>query len=84
MSDYSKRYHDAMIAGNTNACIRIEQEFGLFGYPPEMVSVGLKAADEGQCVDAAIEAYIAGEPQREKALTKSREKMLKLVADYKE
>lgn len=63
MNGYSKRYHDAMIAGNTDACIRIEQEFGLFGYPPEMVSAGLKAADKGQDVDAAIESYIAGEPQ---------------------
>lgn len=63
MSDYGKRYHAAMIAGNTDACIRIEQQFGLFGYPPEMVSVGLKAVDEGRDVDAAIEAYVAGEPQ---------------------
>lgn len=50
----------AMIAGQIDTCIRIEQRHGLFGYPPEVVSVGLAAADKGEDVDAAVDAYLAG------------------------
>jgi hypothetical protein len=47
-----------MIAGHTHRCIAIEKEHGLFGWPPEIVSVGLKAIDEGADPEQAIDDYI--------------------------
>ena len=41
-------------------CYRIEQKYGLDGYPPELVSVGLRAAAEGRDPHEAVEAYIEG------------------------
>lgn len=41
-------------------CYRIEQKYGLDGYPPELVCVGLRAAAEGRDAHEAVEAYIAG------------------------
>lgn len=41
-------------------CCRIEQKYGLFGYPPELVSVGLRAAADGLDVEEAVEAYLEG------------------------
>lgn len=55
---HAQRYMQAMIAGRDHVCIAIEQEHGLFGYPPELVSVGLRAIDEGKDADDAIDAYI--------------------------
>ncbi len=43
--------------GGISECIRIEQDTGLFGYPPELVSVGLKAIDEGRDAHQAIHDY---------------------------
>lgn len=60
MSGDAAAYMKAMIAGQVDACIRIEQRHGLFGYPPEIVSVGLAAADKGEDVHAAVDAYLAG------------------------
>lgn len=57
----SAKYMRAMIAGADRTCSAIERVHGLYGYPPEIVSVGLKAFDEGRDVEAAIEAYLAGE-----------------------
>ncbi len=47
MADMSKAeaYAQAMSSGAIGACIRLEKENGLFGYPPELVSVGLRAVD---------------------------------------
>ena len=54
-----QQYHKAMRSlDGMDRCIRIEQEAGLFGYPPELVSVGLKAIDEGKDADAEIAAYM--------------------------
>lgn len=53
-----ERYVKAMISNHTTICIRIEQEHDLFGYPPEIVSVGLKAVDEGLDPHEAIAAYM--------------------------
>ncbi|MUV13541.1 hypothetical protein [Noviluteimonas gilva] len=61
MSVLSDRYINAMVSGNTELCIAIERQTGLFGYPPEIVSIGLRAIDEGRDPDAAIGAYIDGE-----------------------
>ena len=54
LQDYSK----AMIAGDGDKCIRIEQKHELFGFPPELVSIGLEAIDNGLDADAAIDEYI--------------------------
>jgi hypothetical protein len=56
-----ERYTKAMVAGKTSLCISIEERHGLYGYPPDVVSVGLKAFDEGDDVDAAVDAYLRGE-----------------------
>ena len=54
-----QQYHKAMRdTGGIYRCIRIEQTEGLLGYSPELVSVGLKAIDEGKDVDAEIAAYM--------------------------
>lgn len=45
---YIKTYTNAMLRGDTNTCVRIEENHGLYGYPPELVCVGLKAAYEGR------------------------------------
>lgn len=57
----AQRYVRAMIDGNYAVMSRIEQEHGLYGYPPEIVSVGLHAAAEGRDVAAAVDAYLAGD-----------------------
>jgi hypothetical protein len=53
-------YIKAMIAGRDGECGRIEQAHGLYGYPPEIVSVGLAAVDEGRDASQAIDDYING------------------------
>ena len=55
-----ERYTKAMIQGRHDICAGIEQRYDLFGYPPEVVCIGLKAIDEGKSCDAAIGAYLAG------------------------
>ena len=54
----SQKYASAMLAGRHSECLRIEQSFCLDGLPPELVSVGLRAIDEGKCADAAISEYV--------------------------
>ena len=51
-------YSAAMRKGDVDRCIAIEVLHGVYGYPPELVSVALAAADKGEDVDAAVEAYI--------------------------
>lgn len=53
-------YARHMLAGNTDAACEIEQRYSLYGYTPELVSIGLSAAAEGRDVDEAIEDYIDG------------------------
>jgi hypothetical protein len=52
-----KQYVDAMKAGNLDRCIKIEQDNHLFGYPPEMVSVALKAIDDDRDPNKALFDY---------------------------
>lgn len=56
----SERYYGAMKAGNDLLCARIEKAHDLYGYPPEVVSVGLNAYDAGLDVHAAVDAYTQG------------------------
>jgi hypothetical protein len=51
----------AMIAGQDWVCSRMEQDHDLYGYPPEIVSVGLKAFDEGRNVQDAVAEYLNGD-----------------------
>lgn len=51
----SQQYHQAMRRGDINACIRIEKQHDLHGYPPELVSIGLAAFDEGRDPHDAID-----------------------------
>lgn len=57
--DYAA-YVRHMIQGNDDACLHIERQYGLDGYPPQVVSVGLDAAINGKDVDAAIDQFFAG------------------------
>lgn len=58
MGEQSAKYFRAMVAGQDWICARIEQDHDLYGYPPEIVSVGLKAFDEGKCVQDAVAEYL--------------------------
>lgn len=49
-------YGAAMKRDDLTACIDIERRWGLFCYPPDVVSVGLKAAAEGRDISVAIAA----------------------------
>lgn len=54
-------YAQAMRRNDSETCCAIERRYDLFGWPPEVVSVGLSAAAAGQDVEAAVEAHLHGE-----------------------
>jgi len=54
----SARYFAAMLAGQDTICSRIEQDHDLYGYPPQIVCIGLKAFDEGTSVQDAVAEYL--------------------------
>ncbi|MBD1554669.1 hypothetical protein [Pseudomonas typographi] len=58
-----KRYSEAMVRGDLATCIAIEQKHELYGYPPEIVSVGLEAHDEGRDVLLAVDRYLDGDEE---------------------
>ena len=60
-ADDKHAYFKAMMSGNCEACLRIERKYGLDGYSPEVVSIGLDAAVRGNDPEEAIDAYLAGE-----------------------
>lgn len=57
-----ERYSKAMISGDFNTCVAIEQCHDLYGYPPEIVTVGLRAVADGQDPDLAIANYLNEAP----------------------
>lgn len=57
---HREQYCQAMIAGNSELCYKIEQYYALDGYPPEIVSVGLNAACEGKDPWEAVDMYLEG------------------------
>jgi hypothetical protein len=59
----AQRYVHAMINSDHDTLVRIEQKHGLFGYPPEVVTIGLRAIADGKDGHAAIDAHIDGEQQ---------------------
>jgi hypothetical protein len=54
-------YFKSMMNGNIDKCCSIEDKYDLYGYPPEIVSVGLNAAFEGTCIYEAVDKYLLGE-----------------------
>lgn len=60
--DDAEVYFKAMIDGRIDTCAKIEQQHDLYGYPPELVTVGLKDVAEGKDAHEAIDAYMK-EPQ---------------------
>ena len=56
-----EQYCNAMRYGSPDTCIHIEQKTGLFGYPPELVTLGLAAIRDGKDPHEAIDAYVEGE-----------------------
>lgn len=61
----SKRYAEAMMANHLATLVAIEQEHGLYGYPPEVVSVGLAAFDRGEDVGRAVDRYLGADEEGE-------------------
>ena len=59
----AQAYAAAMLRGDCDACSRIEQRHDMYGYPPEIVSLGLNAIAEGKDGHAAIEAHLYGSQQ---------------------
>jgi hypothetical protein len=57
--DY-KKYARAMKEGHINTLVEIEINYGLYGLPPDAVSVGLLAASKGEDIDTAIDNYLYG------------------------
>jgi hypothetical protein len=73
-----QRYNTALLYGdNLRLVTAIEEEYGLLGYPPELVSVGLNAACEGKDPERAVETYIVERMLRPD--THSSEKLVKLL-----
>lgn len=54
----AETYFRAMRSGSHDTCTRIEERHGLYGYPPELVSVGLQAVADGKDAHEAIDSYL--------------------------
>ena len=63
METLTERYNAAMMDGNCELALRIEERCGLAGYPPEIVWVGLRALDAGEDAGEAIDAYTGTIPE---------------------
>lgn len=59
------QYNKAMISGDIDKCIEIEQDSGMYGYPPEIVSIALVAIDQGEDHYKAVDDYLAGSSEIE-------------------
>ena len=53
-------YARAMRAGNHDKAVRIEKDWGLYGYMPEIVSTVLSCVATGLALDAAIDEVTGG------------------------
>lgn len=49
------RYNKMMISGNTDGCLTIEEEWGLDGFPPNMVASVLWDVGSGETIERAME-----------------------------
>lgn len=59
----SRRYANAMMANDLTTLVAIEQKHGLYGYAPEVVSVGLAAFDRGEDVATAVDRYLGNDEE---------------------
>jgi len=53
----TQQYAKHLADGNTKALIAMEEKYGLFGYSPELVSVGLAVIELGHAPEDAIYFY---------------------------
>jgi hypothetical protein len=58
-----ERYNNAMKRGDIDTCIAIEETYGLFGYTPELVSVGLRAIESDIDPHEAVHEYVSVQRQ---------------------
>lgn len=58
----TESYNKAMMNGDIDMCITLEQDFGLYGYPPQIVSIGLAAFDAGEDVHQAVSDFFNSPP----------------------
>lgn len=49
------RYNKMMVRGNTNGCLTIEEDLGLDGFPPSMVTSVLRDVGSGETIERAME-----------------------------
>lgn len=57
-----ERYCRALVhPDGASTCVAIEQHYDLYGYPPEIVATALKAAADGEDMDAAIDRMLDGD-----------------------
>lgn len=63
MTTDAQRYVRAMIDGDLTTLVLIERKHDLFGYPPEIVTIGLRAIADGKDAHEVIDAYIDGAQQ---------------------
>lgn len=54
-------YYMVMLHDDFETGVAIEHKYGLYGYPPEMVSAGLTAAAQGKDIEDALAGYVARE-----------------------
>jgi hypothetical protein len=64
-----RRYAKAMKAGAHATAYNIEARYGLSGYSPEIVSVGLRAIEAGDDPQEAIEKHLALFPNADPIMT---------------
>lgn len=57
----SKLYADALRDGDHARCIQIEERNGLYGLPPEIVSIGLAAIERGEDPAGVISKAMEGD-----------------------
>lgn len=55
-------YAKALVTGNTDAAVRIEKRWHLYGYSPQIVSIGLRAAADGRDCMTAVDEFMEDEP----------------------
>jgi hypothetical protein len=54
-------YGKALVANRVEQAVYIERKYDLYGYPPQVVSIGLQAAAEGRDHMEAVDEYLEGE-----------------------
>lgn len=50
-----KKYNKMMLSGNSAGCLEIEEEWGLDGFPPSIVTKALREISEGEPIARVME-----------------------------